>query len=523
MQHSGTLLPESIGSDARTRAGEAGLTRVLVRIAENARYQYALLAAITVAGIALRLYHLGVWSFWIDEIFTVNRAQAHYHDLPTLLRNIPPFRHQLPLSVILTSGALAAFGVSEWSARIVPALIGIVSIPLIYFPAKRFFGAGVGLIAALLLAVSPWHVYWSQNARFFTSLMLLYTLAVFALYWGLERDRPWLIVTSLVLLFLGMSERYYALFMVPVAAIYLLLLAVLPFGRPAGLRRRNLAILAAPFVGLALLDVYALLTGGSPFVVQVMRDFWGRPIDSPVRILILTIMDLGVPLVVMAVAGAAFLLMQRSRAGLLFAISAFVPVILLMVMNPFMFTVNRYVFLTLPSFVLLAAVAAHALIRRVSGEHGVPGTRVPGAGALGAGVLVLLLADAASAHLMYFQLNDGNRLDWRGAMAYVRERRADGDAVVVTRPQLAEFYLQDTVADWAEFDVEQAQAQGNRVWIVLDSEGVWSGSNAAFNLNWVEQNAHMLTFTYLRVKEQMNLRILLFDPSRPLPAVNVTP
>jgi mannosyltransferase len=507
MQHSGTLYPESIGSDTRTGTDGGRLNRAWARIAENSRYQYALLAAIMMAGVVLRLYDLGKWSFWIDEIFTVGRAQAHFPDLPTLLRNIPPFRHQLPLSVILTSGALGVFGVSEWSARIVPAIIGIVTIPLIYFPAKRLFGVGAGLIAALLVAVSPWHVYWSQNARFFTSLTLLYTLGVFALYWGLERDRPWLIVSSLVLLFLGMSERYYALFMVPVVAIYLLLLVVLPFGRPPGLRRRNLAILAAPFAGLALLDIYVLLTGGTSIVVQIMGDFWGRPIDSPFRILVLTIMDLGVPLVVMALAGAAVLLMRRSRAGLLLALSAVVPVILLVAMNPFVFTVNRYVFLTLPSWVLLAAVAAQTLIRGVSRERAV----------LGMGVLVLLLADAASAHLMYFQLNDGNRLDWRGAMAYVRERRADGDVIVATRPQLAEFYLQNTVLDWAEFDPERAQAQGNRVWIVLDNEGVWSGPNAEAKLDWVEQNAQLLMFWYLRVKEKMNLRILLFDTSLPLP------
>jgi hypothetical protein len=36
------------------------------------------LALITLLATALRFYKLGEWSFWIDEIFTINHAQLHY-------------------------------------------------------------------------------------------------------------------------------------------------------------------------------------------------------------------------------------------------------------------------------------------------------------------------------------------------------------------------------------------------------------------------------------------------------------
>ena len=183
----------------------------LAKFETNSSYQYGFLAAITLLAIVLRFYKLGEWSFWIDEIFTVRRVQAHIN-----VETIIDQWWQPSLSLILTGGVLHVLGVSEWSARLVSAVIGIISIPVLYFPIKRLFGPGVGLVAALLLAVSPWHLYWSQNARFCTSLMLLYSLAFFAFFFGIERDRPRYILVFLLLLFLAQGERLIALLLVPV-------------------------------------------------------------------------------------------------------------------------------------------------------------------------------------------------------------------------------------------------------------------------------------------------------------------
>jgi 4-amino-4-deoxy-L-arabinose transferase-like glycosyltransferase len=108
---------------------------------------------------------------------------------------------------LILSGRAINVGVNEWSARFVPALFGVIIIPAIYFPTKRLFGSGVGLIAALLMAISPWHIFWSQNARYFTPLMFFYTMALFAIYFGLEQDRPILILVSAFLFYLALSER----------------------------------------------------------------------------------------------------------------------------------------------------------------------------------------------------------------------------------------------------------------------------------------------------------------------------
>ncbi len=138
-----------------------------------------LLLIITLTALALRLYKIGEWSFWGDEMITVMRAlgRSGMEPLPRL-------------SVSLTAAAFDMWGVSEWSARIPAAIIGALTIPVVYFGARRMFDPSAGMLAALFLAVSIWHIYWSQNARFYSTLLFFYTLALFFFHFGLEKDRP---------------------------------------------------------------------------------------------------------------------------------------------------------------------------------------------------------------------------------------------------------------------------------------------------------------------------------------------
>lgn len=53
----------------------------------------------------------------------------------------------------------AILGMSAWSTRLLPAVLGVATIPLVFGLVRRWYGPRAGLIAALLLAVSPWHVH----------------------------------------------------------------------------------------------------------------------------------------------------------------------------------------------------------------------------------------------------------------------------------------------------------------------------------------------------------------------------
>lgn len=470
------------------------------KLETRSHLQYVLLGVITLIALILRLYRLGEWSFWIDELAYANRAQVHYNSLETTIRNLPT-TVWLPLSLLLTGGVLNSLGIGEWSTRLVPSIVGVISIPLLYFPIKGLFKPSVALVAALLLAVSPWHLYWSQNARYYTALMLLYTLAMFAFFYGLERDRPWYFVLFLFLFYLAVSERMFALFLVPVVGCYLLFLKILPFEKPPGLRARNLILLLLPGIAIGIIEVYKFVVTGLSPLTSTINTFIGRPIDSPIRILTLIVFNVGVPLLSLALFAGIYLLLQKSRTGLFFLIGALVPPLLLAALNPFFFTVDRYVFVTLPSWIILGAIAVKEMYCRVQGHGKI----------LAAGVLFLLLADAAGSHLMYYQINHGNRPDWRGAFAYIQERRVDGDVIVSAVANVGTYYTGEEVTWLGDIDVDTITRGNKRYWFVIDSEnGWWSGKEK----RWVEEHSELVEAWYLRTRENMHLRVYLFDPER---------
>jgi mannosyltransferase len=457
--------------------------------------EYVLLAAITLVAAALRFYKLGEWSFWIDEYYTLQGAR-HVSEWPIA---------RLPLNILLTHWALQVFGTSEWSARLASASIGVLSVPLLYVFIRRLFTPAVALVAVLLLAVSPWHIYWSQNARFYTLLLLLYSLALLLFFFALERNRFLHLAGSLLLFLMATRERFLGAFFIPVVMSYVLGLWLLRLPRPPGLNRRLILSVLLPLALILIVDGVRFALGAGTIWVRsirvILEEFVGHPIDSPARLLILILFNIGVPLATLALFGAAQLILNRSRSGLLIGAGAVVPPLLLATINPFAFTVDRYVFLVLPCWLILAGYAVCHLYRW-TGTQG----RL-----LAVGVLAMLLADAAGSHLSYFQLNNGNRLDWRGVLAYVQSRQAPGDVLVSTWPELGEYYTKQPVVSVAAIDPKSVAAGDRRYWFVIDSEAIWFAPGTT--KSWIETNATLKEMRYLRTREALNLRVYLYDPA----------
>ena len=471
--------------------------------AHRTQTQVIALAAITLVAFVLRFYKLGEWSFWIDEIYTINRARAHYSNIERTLHNIPPHTNWVPVSLLFIAAVIGKLGVSEWSVRLVPALIGALSVPALYLPIKRMFGTAVALVTTLLLAVSPWHIYWSQNGRFYVALMLLYTLTLFAIYFGLEKKRPAYLLLALFLFYFAMSERMLAGFAIPVIAVYLLLLWLLRFPYPAGLNRQSLGILSLPVIGGILVEAYSLVADGYSRFFGDSDAFIGNAVDSPLRIFILIVFGIGLPIVILSLFTGGWVVHQRNRAGLFMLVSAAVPVVLLLGISPWVFVVERYALITLPAWLILTSLAIQQLARWL-----------PRQGLwLAVAVMALLLVDAAASHLMYFELNNGNRPDWRGAFAYVAANRAPDDLIVSTRPEIGMAYLgsDSEILNLVDLDPAELAAGETAVWFVIDSEAVWYTSEAT--RTWMTENARLLFVWYLRVREQIDMKVYYYQPA----------
>jgi len=167
---SGTSLPlptfPAAASDSRPTTGE-----------------WTWLAVILLLALVLRLVGLD-GALWYDEIDTLIR----YVRLPTAdlvgaydsLNNHMLFSLEAQLSVAL-------FGESAWALRLPALLFGLASIWALWRLARMVCGPREALLAALLMAVSYHHVWFSQNARGYTGLLFFGLVATQCLLAGLRR------------------------------------------------------------------------------------------------------------------------------------------------------------------------------------------------------------------------------------------------------------------------------------------------------------------------------------------------
>jgi uncharacterized membrane protein len=461
-------------------------------------FNYVLLLLITLFAAVLRFYKLGTWSFWIDEIYTIEHATAHFSTLELILNNIPPVRNWVPISLLSAAQVLNAWGVNEWSARLASALLGIVSIPILYFPTRRMFGNQVALIASLLLAVSPWHIFWSQNARFYTSLLLFYSLAFLVFHYGLERNKPSYFIAFCGFIYLAVSERLTALFIFPVIGAYIVTLWVFRFEKPLGLNLRKLLLTGLLVLAGGMIEGYSWIANGESRFFGDFKWFFLYRINDPIVLLGNISFSIGVPLMAQALFSGLFVILKKDRAGLWVATNAVIPLMALVAANPFIFTKDRYVFMTLFSWLILAAIGIKELLTRVNGIHKW----------LAVGVLFLILADAGSENLLYYQVNNGKRADWRAAFYTIQVQSQPDDIVVTYWPELGAFYLDREFIQYENIDVSTVLNSEQQYWFVLDAETAWANPEMKALL---ETRAQLIDVHYLRTPDDFFLRIYRFD------------
>jgi uncharacterized membrane protein len=125
----------------------------------------------------LRVHRIDAEGLWIDEAFSVWLARQ---PLGPMLRWIVRIDQHPPLYYALLHGWMRLVGDSEFAVRTLSALFGTLTVPVIYRLARRIAGDTAGLLAALILAVSPFHVRFAQEARMYALLALEAALALYA-------------------------------------------------------------------------------------------------------------------------------------------------------------------------------------------------------------------------------------------------------------------------------------------------------------------------------------------------------
>jgi hypothetical protein len=154
-------------------------------VRNGARDRTALLVLCGLA-LALRLWGLTRQSLWIDEMFSLKYAGFHG---PLTWESLRLNLHG-PLHAALLYLWTRPFGWGEASMRGLSVLFSVAAVPALYFAVRPVAGRNRALIASGLLAVNPFHVWYAQEVRNYTLVMLASIGSLAMVRRMEERPRP---------------------------------------------------------------------------------------------------------------------------------------------------------------------------------------------------------------------------------------------------------------------------------------------------------------------------------------------
>jgi mannosyltransferase len=418
-------------------------------LSERARFG-VILAALFGIAVALRSYRLTYWNIEGDEINTLRDSLS----LPGFFNSAKPLIFFLNHYLVAPWTELDEFGL-----RILPALFGILAVPAMYWLGRRTLGVSVGLFAALLVTFSPWHLYWSQYARYYSLVFLLSAGFPLLLYLGLRDRNARLLVAGLATAMAGMLAHASTGLLLVTFGVWLALTAV----PRADLRRSTTrwtlvtgGLIGAVIVGLVL---YRLL----PQLIRWnnLPQDWGHNSVS----LLLSYVDWLSPIVLLfGIAGTAWMWRDGERAlASLFAVTVTLPLVLVGVLSFFVPVSTAYVFCTTP---LVFVACAYFLDRLTS-----VGPRVKGTGIVVTASILAIIA-AGGPHI-FSHFRDGSRLDFRGAAEHLRRHAVETDVLLSDQPRVLAYYLSDQPVQQFERATASLAAAAERARQISEDGEIW--------------------------------------------------
>jgi mannosyltransferase len=377
---------------------------------------------IILLGFGLRLCAMERQDIWGDEAFSIWLSSQPLPQVVAGGADTHP-----PLYPFLLFLWLRLAGSSPLALRSLSAFVGTLTILILYVLGLRVFGRTAGVLAALLAAVSPVLIYYSQETRMY-GLVTLFTAA--SVYWAVRvfqkprSARGWLAYCLVTLA--AVYTHYYAFFVILVENL-VIILSLLRNRRRSALTRW---LLAQGVMALAYLPWVVLQTGFLSGKASTRFEEWN--LATALRIAGQTFSAFGAGLAVsptaawliaslflLAIAAGLLALFRRRRPEpWLIAAYLFLPLLLAWLANPVMpFFYARYLLLIAPAFYLLAAwgIVAWAHLWRP----------------LGVTFTAILLVGSVYGLLGYYTDDAYVKGRYGQMMAYINANAQPGDALIL--------------------------------------------------------------------------------------------
>lgn len=429
-----------------------------------------LIAFILVLAAVLRFLDPDRTSLWYDEAVSWQQSSGSFSQMISLVAadNYPPL-HNIMLWL-----SMPVLGDGEYALRLPSILMGLLTVWLVYRVGKALFAPEAGLLAAFLLTISPFHIWFSTEARMyavFAAMGMAFLLAAVAL---LRRPGSYSFIGTALLGALFLYTHIYALFSFAAVGLFACVLFLIERRghtitdmKPGGPWR---LIIAQILSGLLFLPWLIVLVARTQDVVD--KGFWiaypswqflkvmARDMAGSDWVMLLFLACLFVPAV------AQFVPRSRGpeRPGEIYVswpfwfLTAFafgplmIAYLLSITVQPILF--DRYLIAAWPAFLLLTA----GCVRKVS-------CRILPL-SVAAGAVLLLLAP------LQFTLFYKVRPDWRSVTAPYLQQGEDGEKIHLYKPFASPallYYVRDKERIYLidDDDPFSEEATADRLWLML--------------------------------------------------------
>ncbi len=183
-----------------------------------------ILIAIFIFSLIIRFRYAFLPTVWVDEgrYSLIGRALLH-HPLSYKTNVHGVVKSYPPLYPTLLFLAQLVLGEGDFATRVVNPILGAFLVLAVYYFGKELFNRRVGLIAAALMAVAPYSMFFSDRRLLEIPHVLFFTLGIAFFYSGWEKKKPRNLYLSAIFLALGVLVKQPGYIALAVIGLWLLI------------------------------------------------------------------------------------------------------------------------------------------------------------------------------------------------------------------------------------------------------------------------------------------------------------
>lgn len=437
------------------------------------------LIIITILGSFLRLYNIDYNSMWLDEASTLTFISGSFTDIWNL---IVTAEANPPLYLWLERVMLLVFGSGEISLRILSVIFGIITIPIVYFIGKEFIDENAGVISAFGIAISPYLILYSQEARAYS--MMAFTAALVILFYirslKYNNRNDWILFGLSGAL--SIWTHYYIALLLTAFIFYTLLMYKFTYIKELLLSYGIMFILSTPLMVAIPYFMQRTSIGSSSWgmtglsvILETLIQFTGFNIILTYIILLLFLCGI-----------AVLFFKEKEKSILLLWLLGFTFLASLYISNRMPMVPRYLIFLNI--IIILGVAASYKLLYKLTSKN------------ISLFIIIFLITLTSVPFLMNYYTSY-SKDDWRGFSKTLSSMTQPGDSIIVVPGyiyQPLDYYYSNKTDNTIEYlatnETELSHArslQTGSAYYVVTSD-IQAANPNGDALKWIENNTRQL-------------------------------